>query len=61
MDTRPEPPDPKEWSELGIYEKCTCNEYSWSEGECPYAEQVDEIIYLCNCCPFHEMECVEDI
>lgn len=41
-------------------EKCTCEEYH-QEHTCPYALEINDDESLCNCCPYCEELCADDI
>ena len=43
--------------------RCTCNEYKWPSHRCPYAADVNDDLddEYCNCCPWCEQICADDI
>ena len=62
VDKRPHPAkgDYQTLKRLGLFKRCTCAEYAW-ETLCPYEADVFGDTKKCNCCPYHERECTDDI
>jgi len=53
---------PKDWEDLPEFkDRCTCKEYEWEENVCPYQDEINDKIYVCNCCPFCHQQCADDI
>jgi len=42
-------------------EKCTCLSEEQEENICPYQEEVDNTIVMCECCDYCRHECAMDI
>jgi len=46
----------------GIIEnRCTCDEHHWDSHPCPYQQEINGNDDGCNCCPYCEQQCADDI
>ena len=49
-------------TQIELLDRCTCDEIDWEYHSCPYAEDInDDSSDSCNCCPFCESNCSNDI
>jgi len=55
------PPNEETWEELKLYDKCTCKDYEWEITICPYVADIYDENIECNCCPYHQQRCGDDI
>ena len=44
-----------------IENRCTCDEHYWDSHTCPYHTEINDDDSECNCCPYCEQQCADDI
>ena len=44
-----------------IEDRCTCDEHEWDLHPCPYQQDIHGDNRECNCCPYCEQQCADDI
>ena len=47
--------------DYGTTEYCTCDKYNYEEHICPFRAEIDYDETTCNCCPYCEEQCADDI
>lgn len=45
----------------GNKEYCTCADYEYEKHTCPFETEINDDYGECNCCPYCEQQCDEDI
>ena len=42
-------------------DRCTCDEYNWESHTCPFSVEIHDDYDECNCCPYCEQNCWDNI
>ena len=52
----------KEDDDYGTLDYCTCETHYYDEHPCPFKSEIDgDDESMCNCCPYCEQNCADDI